>query len=85
MNEFDDEQESDNSEEAWMMMQQLHWAWISHYTGQDLGVLTNKFEEWCNSQTIEELDDILGIEKAPENENLHSAEDIIKSMWKDGN
>ena len=85
MNEFDDEQEPEINEETWMMMQNLHWAWISHYTGQDLSVLTDKFEEWCNSKTIEELDEILGVEKAPENENLHSADDIIKSMWKDRN
>ena len=56
---------------------------MSHYTGQDMNVLTDKFEEWCNSKTAEELDEILGVEEAPENENLHSAEDIIKSMWKD--
>ena len=85
MNEFDDEQEPEISEETWMLMQRLHWTWMSPYTGQDMNVLTDKFEEWCNSKTTEELDEILGVEETPENENLHSADDIIKSMWKDGN
>ena len=72
------------NEETWMLMQRLHWTWMSVYTGQDINILTDAFEEWCNSKTQEELDEILGVEESPQdeaNETMHSADDILKSMW----
>ena len=67
-----------------MLMQRLHWAWMADYTGQEMQTLTDAFEKWCNSKSAEELDDILGVEETPQDEAngpLHSAEDIMKSMW----
>jgi len=82
MNEFEDEQEPEINEETWMMMQRLHWAWMADYTGLELKTLSKKFEDWCDSKSVEELDEIFGVQETPQ-ENLHSAEDIFKSMWKD--
>lgn len=79
--------EPEINEETWTMMQRLHWAFIADYTGQEMQTLINAFEKWCNSKTEKELDEILGIDETPEEEvegPLHSAEDIMKSMWNDG-
>ena len=79
-----EEFEPEINEETWMLMQRLHWAWMADYTGQEMQTLTDAFEKWCNSKSAEELDDILGVEETPQDEAnvpLHSAEDIMKSMW----
>ena len=78
------DQDPEINEEMWMLMQRLHWTWFSIHTGQEVNTLTDAFEKWCDSKTQEELDEILDVTETPQDEAdgpLHSAEDIMKSMW----
>ena len=77
-----------------ILFQKLWWAFMVDFTNVPLGDLYNKFEQWANSKSQEELSEILGdfdegdIEKITqrnleEEGPLYSKEDILRSIWND--
>jgi len=87
---MDSSENSDDINERWSMVQNLLLAFMSEYTKKSLEELHDSFEKWADSKTETELAVILGddavVKKVYKNletkENLHTEEDILKSMFK---
>jgi hypothetical protein len=85
-----DHEDFDDLNEKWSMIQSLLLAFMSEHTKESLEELRDKFEKWADSKTEEELAAIIGddaiVKKVYKNletkENLHTEEDIIRSMFK---
>ena len=86
-----DSEDFDELNERWSMIQNLLIAFMAEYTKESLEELHDKFEKWADSKTQAELAAILGngavVKKVYKNletkENLHTEEEILKSMFKD--
>ena len=81
-------------ENEWVLFQKLCWAFMVDFTNVPIEDLTNKFEQWANSKSPEELSEILSdpdeddIEEVTkrnleEEGPLYSKEDILRSIWND--
>ena len=90
---IDDDQGDDISINL-ILFQKLWWAFMVDFTNVSLGDLYNKFEQWANSKSQEELSEILGdfdeddVEEITkrnleEEGPLYSKEDILRSIWND--
>ena len=83
-------EEINDLNERWSMVQNLLLAFMSEYTKKSLEELHDSFEKWVDSKTETELATIFGndatVKKVYKNletkENLHTKEDILKSMFK---
>ena len=82
--------EFNENDEKWLLVQRLLLNFMAEYTKESLEELHAKFEKWADSKTEEELATIIGddaiVKKVYKNletkENLHTEEDIIRSMFK---
>ena len=90
---IDDDQGDDISINL-ILFQKLWWAFMVYFTNVPIEDLINKFEQWANSKSQEELseilddfdeDDIEEITKRNLEEEgpLYSKEDILRSIWND--
>lgn len=90
---IDDDQDDDISINL-ILFQKLWWAFMVDFTNVPLGDLINKFEQWANGKSREELNEILSdpdeddIEEITkrnleEEGPLYSKEDILRSIWND--
>ena len=83
--------DSDELNEKWNMIHHLLIAFMSDYTEEPIEYLRDEFARWADGKTNIELAEILGVDttvkKVYKNtetmENLHTKEDILKSMFND--
>ena len=90
---IDDDQGDDISINL-ILFQKLWWAFMVDFTNVPIEDLTNKFEQWANSKSPEELNEILSNPDEDDVEEvtkrnlekegpLYSKEDILRSIWND--